>query len=377
MLFRSHPAPDRRWLDGGGHHALEPTVALAFAAAATDRLLLQTNVYVAAYRNPFLAAKAISSLDVLSGGRVVLGVAAGYLRPEFGALGVDFDERNELLDEAIDTMRRVWAEEEVAAEGRHFRARAVSMLPRPVAPSGPPIWVGGNSTAAIRRAVARGQGWVPFPNPPAARDAVKSPSIADHAALAARLELLHAEVARTGRTEPLDVCFAPFAPPTATLRAGDGMRLADEAAAAADLGVTWMTVGLDGATAMARRFGSRTRRIYSLDTFVSSDTPLESHHFAYAPLGGGPVFRAIESANVSPDDERERVQKIAAAAGIPLQMGLTQGGTDGSSFTFWGAPNQGLSWPGRYSHSPGEVLDLRDLEKLGRLIEAVAMTADR
>ena len=66
VYVTDHPAPDRRWLDGGGHHALEPTVALAFAAAATDRLLLQTNVYVAAYRNPFLAAKAISSLDVLS-----------------------------------------------------------------------------------------------------------------------------------------------------------------------------------------------------------------------------------------------------------------------------------------------------------------------
>lgn len=135
--------------------------------------------------------------------------------------------------------------------------------------------------------------------------------------------------------------------------------------------------GLDGATAMARRFGARTARIYSLDTFVSSDTPLESHHFAYAPLGAGPVFRAIESSNVSPDAERQRVERIAAAAGIPLQMGLTQGGTDGSSFTFWGAPNQGLSWPGRYSHSPGEVLDLRDLDRLGRLIVAVAMTPDR
>ncbi len=136
-------------------------------------------------------------------------------------------------------------------------------------------------------------------------------------------------------------------------------------------------VGLDGATAMARRFGARTARIYSLDTFVSSDTPLESHHFAYAPLGSGPVFRAIENANVSPDAERLRVQRIAAAAGIPLQMGLTQGGTDGSSFTFWGAPNQGLSWPGRYSHSPGEVLDLRDLDRLGRLIAAVAMSPER
>jgi len=130
--------------------------------------------------------------------------------------------------------------------------------------------------------------------------------------------------------------------------------------------------GLVGATAMAHRFGARTKRIYSLDTFVSSDTPLESHHFAYAPLGGGPVFRAIESANVSPDTERQRVQRIAAAVGIPLQIGLTQGGTDGSSFTFWGAPNQGLSWPGRYSHSPGEVLDLRDLDRLSRLVIAIA-----
>ncbi len=130
--------------------------------------------------------------------------------------------------------------------------------------------------------------------------------------------------------------------------------------------------GLRGAIAMARRFGKTTRRIYSLDTFVSSDTPLESPHFAYAPLGKGPVFRAIESANVSPDEERSRVRRAAAAAGIPLQMGLTQGGTDGSVFTFWGAPNQGLSWPGRYSHSPGEVLDLRDLDMLTRLVVAVA-----
>jgi len=130
--------------------------------------------------------------------------------------------------------------------------------------------------------------------------------------------------------------------------------------------------GLRGAIAMARRFGKTTRRIYSLDTFVSSDTPLESPHFAYAPLGKGPVFRAIESANVSPDEERARVRRVATAAGIPLQMGLTQGGTDGSVFTFWGALNQGLSWPGRYSHSPGEVLDLRDLDMLTRLVVAVA-----
>ncbi len=135
--------------------------------------------------------------------------------------------------------------------------------------------------------------------------------------------------------------------------------------------------GLVGAAAMALRFASSALRIYSIDTFVSSDTPLESPHFAYAPLGDGPVLRATENSGVSPDRERERVFAAADAAGISIQMGLTQGGTDGTQFTFWGAPNQGLSWPGRYSHSPGEVLDLRDLAGLGALIQAVASWGER
>lgn len=132
--------------------------------------------------------------------------------------------------------------------------------------------------------------------------------------------------------------------------------------------------GLNGAGALARRYAAGTTRIYSVDTFVSSDTPLESPHFAYAPLGAGPVLRAIENSSISPPSERERVRRVAAGHGIPLQLGLTQGGTDGTRFTFWGAPNQGLSWPGRYSHSPGEVLDLRDLAHLRDLIVALART---
>jgi putative aminopeptidase FrvX len=127
---------------------------------------------------------------------------------------------------------------------------------------------------------------------------------------------------------------------------------------------------------MAQRFGRSTLRIYSIDTFVSSDTPLETPHFAHTPLGDGPVLRATENSGVSPDRERARVFQAAAAAGIPVQMGLTQGGTDGTQFTFWGAPNQGLSWPGRYSHSPGEVLDLRDLARLIDLIRAVASAGE-
>ncbi len=109
-----------------------------------------------------------------------------------------------------------------------------------------------------------------------------------------------------------------------------------------------------------------------LHTFVSSDTPLESSHFAYAPLGDGPVLRSIENSSLAPPAERERILALARSAQLRVQIGLTQGGTDGTTFTFWGAPNAGLSWPGRYSHSPAEVLDLRDLVGLYRLIRLVA-----
>jgi putative aminopeptidase FrvX len=118
--------------------------------------------------------------------------------------------------------------------------------------------------------------------------------------------------------------------------------------------------GLNGAAALAERFGAETRQVFSVDTFVSSDTPLESRHFAFAPLGAGAVLRSIENSSLVPPAE------------LPLQIGLTQGGTDGTTFTFWGAGNAGLSWPGRYSHSPAEVLDLRDLVGLHTLIKLVA-----
>ena len=130
--------------------------------------------------------------------------------------------------------------------------------------------------------------------------------------------------------------------------------------------------GLVGAQVAATTMGASAQRIYSIDTFVSSETPLESPHFAFVKLGQGPVLRAIESGSISPPAVRARVVAAARAAGIPLQTGLTQGGTDGTAFTFYGAPNTGLSWPGRYSHTPAEVLDLRDVERLSVLIATLA-----
>ncbi len=130
--------------------------------------------------------------------------------------------------------------------------------------------------------------------------------------------------------------------------------------------------GLNGARYFGDRHGVNLRRVYSIDTFVSSETPKESPHFAYAPLGGGAVLRGLDNASLVPRAERARIIALARDRAIPLQVGTTFGGTDGSAIQPWGPPNIGLSWPGRYSHGPAEVLDLRDVEALVRLIVEVA-----
>jgi putative aminopeptidase FrvX len=130
--------------------------------------------------------------------------------------------------------------------------------------------------------------------------------------------------------------------------------------------------GLNGARFFGNHHGANLRRVYSVDTFVSSDTPKESPHFAYVPLGGGAVLRGVDNASQVPRAERERIIRIARARGIPLQVGTTFGSTDGSAIQPQGAFNIGLSWPGRYSHGPAEVLDLRDVDALIRLIVAIA-----
>lgn len=131
--------------------------------------------------------------------------------------------------------------------------------------------------------------------------------------------------------------------------------------------------GLEGAMALARRYGSSVKRVFSVDTVVSSDSPVETTRFAYAPLGHGAVIRGLDNSAVAAPAEIERIQAIALAQRIPLQVGATNGGTDGSDFVRYGAVHVSLSWPGRYSHSPVEVLDLRDLEALERLIYALAI----
>ena len=249
-----HPAPDAKWFEAGGHHALDPFVALSFAAAATTRLRLQTHILVLPYRNPLLTAKSVLSLDVCSGGRLTLGVGPGYLKPEFFALGADFEQRNEATDEAIDVIRGVLSNDVFAYDSPRFSSRGTTMQPPPAQRPAPPIWIGGNSNAAIHRAAARGDGWVPFPNPASVARTVRTAHLASVEDLAERINRLRDECAAAGRAEPLDVCCAPFTPDA------DAATLRSEIDRLADAGVTWCTVGARDKTSR-RAFLDDARRL--------------------------------------------------------------------------------------------------------------------
>src|SRR5262249_33060289 len=122
--------------------------------------------YVLPYRHPLMAAKAFLTLDNASRGRAIAGVGAGHVEAEFALLGADFDQRGRRLDEAIDVVRAAFRDEFPAADGPTWPVRGAGLPPRPVGAAGPPIWVGGSSTAALRRAADRGDGWLPQ-GPPA------------------------------------------------------------------------------------------------------------------------------------------------------------------------------------------------------------------
>jgi putative aminopeptidase len=134
-------------------------------------------------------------------------------------------------------------------------------------------------------------------------------------------------------------------------------------------------IGLDGAAAAAGRLAAEGRApdyVFAVDTFVSSDSPLESKRFGDALVGKGFVIRAVDNSNIVRSDLVERVIKLARADKIPVQYGVTGGGNDGSAFVRYGSLDVALGWPLRYSHSPGEVIDTRDVDALARIITAVS-----
>ena len=249
VFVTEHPIPANGWLGSGGHHALDPFVALSFAAAATTTLRLHTNLLILAYRNPFLSAKAVATLDALSGGRVILGVGAGYLEGEFAALGVDFDARNDLTDEAIVAMRRAWTGESVVAAGRGWSAAGNTARPTPVQQPGPPIWIGGNSKRAIRRVVDLADGWMPMPSPAGSEARLKTPAIASLDELRERLDYAHEYAAHVGRRDRLRRRSSCRRGSTCSPKAAvDPGPVVDGIRAMAEVGVTYCSLTVPGDT---------------------------------------------------------------------------------------------------------------------------------
>jgi probable F420-dependent oxidoreductase len=134
---------------------------LAYLAALTSRIRLGTYVYNIGLRHPFSTARAAATVDVLSGGRLILGIGASWLRSEWEATGLDFDSRGARVDEAVDVCRRLWSEDVVEHHGRFFDFGPVAFEPKPVQRPGVALHVGGDSPVAIRRAARVGDGWLP------------------------------------------------------------------------------------------------------------------------------------------------------------------------------------------------------------------------
>ncbi len=245
--FTDHPAPSQRWLEAGGHDALDPFVALGFAAARTTTLRLIPNIVVLPYRNPFVVAKSGATLDLLSGGRFTLAVGVGYLKREFAALGVNYDERAELFEEALQVIRAVWTGDDLSFEGRHFTAKGITAHPHPVSRPHPPIWIGGNTTSARQRVALYGDGWCPFPAPALLAQTAGTASIESEERLGAGIDDLRRRCDAAGRDfSAIDITFTNFDGGSPASDAFNADAYLGGLEKLARLGVTWVQVGLAG-----------------------------------------------------------------------------------------------------------------------------------
>lgn len=257
-LVTDHPCPTGRWLDSGGHHAHDPFVMLSLMAAVTKRIRLQTGILVLPYRNPFIIARAIASLDRFSNGRVTIGFGAGYLKGEYRALGVDFDQRNELMDEYLVALKLALSGEEFAFEGTGYQAFGNRIQPGPVQKPHPPLLVGGNAPRAIRRAVELADGWYPFfTTGGVSTSTTRTADITNEEDLAKALDYMREHCAKVGRDKPPVVAIGSIVKPG---ECWTPQMIVDRVGKFAEMGVVAAGMSIDGETRAqwcdnAERFG--------------------------------------------------------------------------------------------------------------------------
>lgn len=214
---------------------------LAFIAGATTRIRLGVSVYVMPIRNPILTAKIVASLDALSRGRVIFGCGVGWLREEFDALHAPFDDRGARTDEYLRICQALWTHDVTPLPGPLYSTAAVRARPKPQQQPYPPIWIGGNSDAALRRAVRLGDGWHPIDLSPAAIMAKRS--VLDELCAVARRDSAEITISMRGTLR-----FIAAETPAPAWLAGTPEKIRADVAAYAAAGVAYLVLNLRDAT---------------------------------------------------------------------------------------------------------------------------------
>jgi probable F420-dependent oxidoreductase len=240
-----HPVPTGRWIDSGGHYAQDPFVMLSLVASATKTVKLQTGILVLPYRNPFIVARSMSTLDVYSGGRVLLGVGAGYLKGEYRALGVDFDSRNDLMDEYLRALKAAFSGEEFTFEGTGYTAFGNRVLPQPLQKPHPPFLIGGNAPRAIRRAVELGDAWYPFFTDGLSTATTRTFDMTGEEDLRKGIDYMTAHCEKVGRETPPEIVLGGLNKPGQKVTYQE---LVDLAGAYGEMGVVAAGVSVAGET---------------------------------------------------------------------------------------------------------------------------------
>ena len=224
----------------------DPLATLNFLAGCTQKIRLGTHVLILPYRNPVVTAKMLSTLDVLSGGRVILGAGVGWMEEEFQALGLDtYAQRGAVTDEYIQLFKELWTKDEPEFQGEHYQLSGMGFMPKPVQKPHPPIWIGGHTNPAIRRAAEYGDGWMPI--------GLRPPAILEPEELAEKIARLRRLTVRAGRPEDaVSLCFSTGVTfddsPGATRRmmSGRAEQIATDLRQYQDLGVRNFILGFPG-----------------------------------------------------------------------------------------------------------------------------------
>jgi probable F420-dependent oxidoreductase len=224
----------------------EPLAALNFLAGCTQKIRLGTHVLILPYRNPVLTAKMISTLDVLSEGRFILGAGVGWMEEEFKALGLDtFAQRGAVTDEYIQLFKELWTKDNPEFQGEHYQLSESGFQPKPVQKPHPPIWIGGHTNPAIRRAAKYGDGWMPI--------GLRPPAILEPEELAEKIARLRRLTMEAGRPEDaVSLCFSTGVTfddsPGATRRmmSGRAEQIAADLRQYQDLGIRNFILGFPG-----------------------------------------------------------------------------------------------------------------------------------